>query len=113
SIRYSGAAASRPRAAKYSAVAANCAGLPVAQLPPKKKTMTGRRSLDFQFGGKYRLIFRSPCGVVLYAATALLSTGRISDAMGFRGGDACPIIDCAVSTARRTRMIPFKTSSKE
>ena len=39
SIRYSAAAATKPRVAKYPAVLANCAGLPVAQLPPKKKTI--------------------------------------------------------------------------
>src|SRR6266852_2354934 len=52
SIRYSAEAATKPRLAKYSAALANCAGLPVAQLPPKKKTITGRRSAFFQEGGK-------------------------------------------------------------
>lgn len=37
SIRYSGVAAIMPRSAKYSAVAANCMGLPVAQLPQKRR----------------------------------------------------------------------------
>src|SRR5215471_18779464 len=103
SIRYSGAAAIMPRAAKYSAVAANCAGLPVAQLPPKKNTMAGRRSPAFQFDGKYRLIFRSPCGVVLYTATALLLAGWISVATAFKAADAVPITGWTISTARSIR----------
>src|SRR5437763_7794059 len=52
SIRYSAEPATKPRAAKYSAVLANCAGFPVAQLPPKKKMIAGRRSDFFQPGGK-------------------------------------------------------------
>jgi len=52
SIRYSAEAATRPRVAKYAAVLANCAGLPVAQLPPKKKIIAGRRSPFFHPGGK-------------------------------------------------------------
>jgi len=54
SMRYSAEAATMPRAAKYSAVLANCSGLPVAQLPPMTDagavqkagdTMTGRLTL--------------------------------------------------------------------
>src|SRR5207302_636111 len=84
SIRYSAEAETSPRVAKYSAVLVNCAGLPVAQLPPKKKTIAGRRSALFQPDGKKRLIFRSPGGVVLYTSTALLPMGRKSVPIGFR-----------------------------
>src|SRR5437868_5577618 len=73
SIRYSAEAATKPRVAKYSAALANCCGVPVAQLPPKKKMIAGRRPLFFQPEGKYRFILKSPCAVVLYTATALLS----------------------------------------
>jgi len=95
----------RDRAIYVGLEAADCAGLPVAPLPPKKKTTASGQSPALPVrraipAGNRGWIFRSPWGVVLYNATALSIDWLNPGSDWPPAAEATGINDSARSTAR-------------